>query len=163
MTQSALDFSSKRSHLKTIFTFIFAFALSLFPYRCVTLVMWAIMKLPSSALTPLTFACSLQLTGEASHMDWKRDWEVLSQSCGDQGEGKWRTQSAVSLSPHLVLSPRIISYLWHGGLCCACLRQPPRSRTPSWGLRKPDGLLHAHLRPHLFLFGLWFSAGAESV
>lgn len=34
---------------------------------------------------------SLCLTGEASHMDWERDWEVLSQPCGDQGEGKGHT------------------------------------------------------------------------
>lgn len=42
----------------------------------------------SSALTPLTLStASLCLTGEASHMDRERDWEVLSQPCGDQGEG----------------------------------------------------------------------------
>lgn len=97
--------------------------------------MCAVTKPSSSALTPLTLSArSLQLTGEASHMDWKRDWEVLSQSCGDQGEGKWRTharrQSAASLSTHLVLSLRIISCLWHTPISgalpwCASSRWPP--------------------------------------
>lgn len=45
---------------------------------------------PAPCSPPLTLStASLCLTGEASHLDWQRDWEVLSQPRGDQGEGKW--------------------------------------------------------------------------
>lgn len=38
-------------------------------------------------LTPLSPLWPCPLAGEASHMDRECDWEVFSQSCGDQGEG----------------------------------------------------------------------------
>lgn len=80
----------------------------------------------SSALTPppTLSTPSLCLTGEASHMDWERDWEVLSQPCGDQGEGKGHTsrnthiQNTTSLSTHPVLSLKLSIYdaYFSGGL-----------------------------------------------
>lgn len=40
----------------------------------------------SDLVQPLSSSLiSRSLTGEASHMDRERDWEVLSQPCGDQG------------------------------------------------------------------------------
>lgn len=69
-------------------------AISLCPFRRVALVMCVVVMQPSSALALLNLSTpSLCLTGEASHMDWQRDWEILSQPCGDQGEGKRHTNT----------------------------------------------------------------------
>lgn len=167
---------------KSIFTFIFSFELSLCPYRHVTLVMCATVKPSSSALTPLTLSTrSLHLTGEAPHMDWKRDWKVLSQPCGDQGEGKRHTHAGThtpactntncrvlihSSSPftedNLVFMTHISQ--WITAVPAICLRQPPWIRITSSGVRNPNDLLHVRLRPHVcFYLAALSSAGAESV
>lgn len=170
------------SHRKTISTFSFSFELSLCPYRHVTLVMCAIVKPSSSALTPLTLSTrSLHLTGEAPHMDWKRDWKVLSQPCGDQGEGKRHTHTQARTHTHALTNCRVLIHSsspftednlvfmthisqWITAVLAICLRQPSWIRITSSGVRNPNDLFHVRLRLHVcFYLAVLSSAGAESV